>query len=204
MAFGNQIHRSLRTSIVLLLAACSASAWAETTYACKTEGGTAYRSRQPCPRLPTPGMVYYGPARQAPKPYERPVQRIERAGEEQAYMSARCVTMQDGIRTAPNRGLSYETVREMQQNFEQECSDERWKAMRQLRKDQRSKEKQAEEQQELAQQRRFESQEAETRFRNQCAEMRMSIHRRKQRPNPTEGDLRDLALFEERYTTRCL
>ena len=204
MAFGNQNHSSLRASIVLFLAACSAPAWAETTYACKTEGGTAYRSRQPCPRLPTPGMVYYGPARQAPKPYERPVQRIERAGQEQAYMSARCVTMQDGIRTAPNRGLSYETVREMQQNFERECSDERSKAYRQLRQDQRSKEKQAEEEQELAQQRRFESQEAETRFRNQCAEMRMSIHRRKQRPNPSEGDLRDLALFEERYSDRCL
>jgi hypothetical protein len=92
----------------------------------------------------------------------------------------------------------------MRQNFERECSDERWKAMRELRKDQRSKEKQAEEQRELAQQRRFESQEAETRFRNQCAEMRMSIRRRQQRPNPTEGDLRDLALFEERYSGRCL
>jgi hypothetical protein len=55
----------------------------------------------------------------------------------------------------------------------------------------------------VAQQRKFESAAAEERYRSQCAEMRISIRNRKKRANPTEGELRDLALFESRFADRC-
>lgn len=99
-------------------------------------------------------------------------------------MSPKCATLQEGIRTAPNRGLSSATVRELRLTFGRECGDEQSNALRAARQGQRS-------------------QEDIDRYRQQCAEMRLSIHRRKQRPNPTEGELRDLALFENRYQTRC-
>ena len=37
----------------------------------------------------------------------------------------------------------------------------------------------------------------------QCLEMRSALDARKKRSNPSEGDLRDLGLFEERYKARC-
>lgn len=174
-----------------------------TTYACKTQSGMAYRSSRPCPRLKPPGMVYYGPTDKPRRDTPRPPPKMDRAGEEIGYMSAKCATMQDGIRTGPARGLSYDTLREAQRTFDRECSNERQQASRQAWDDKRERQREAEREQEMAQQRKFESAAAEERYRNQCAEMRISIRNRKQRANPTEGELRDLALFESRFEERC-
>lgn len=174
-----------------------------TTYACKTQSGMAYRSSRPCPRLEPPGMVYYGPTEKPRRDAPRPPPKIGRAGDEIGYMSAKCASMQDGIRTGPARGLSRETLQEARNTFNRECGDERRKASRQVWKDKREREKEAEREQELALQRKQESSAAEARHRNQCAEMRISIRNRKQRANPTEGELRDLALFESRFADRC-
>ena len=177
---------------------------AQTTYACKTKSGVAYRSTAPCPRASQPqGMVSYGPTERPQREVSRPPPKIERAGDEIGYMSAKCASMQDGIRTGPARGLTQETLREARNTFNRECGDERMRASRQLRDDKRQKEKLAKRDEELAQKRKFESAAAEERFRSQCAEMRISIRSRKQRANPTEGELRDLALFESRYEDRC-
>lgn len=189
---------------LLGLTAAPADALAQTTYSCRTQSGIAYRSTAPCPRTTQPqGMVSYGPTERPNRDTPRPPPKIERAGEEIGYMSAKCATMQDGIRTGPARGLTQETLREASNTFNRECGDERSRASRQLRADQREKQKEAEHEQEMAQQRQFESRAAEERFRSQCAEMRISIRSRKQRANPTEGDLRDLALFESRFEERC-
>lgn len=196
---------SLLQAGILFLGAAPASAPAQTTYACKTPSGIAYRSSRPCPReTQPPPMVYYGPTAKPQHNTPRPPPKVERAGDEINYMSAKCASMQDGIRTGPARGLSRETIAEARRTFELECGSERQRASRQMQDDKREKEQQAEREQELAQQRKFESSAAEERFRNQCAEMRMSIRSRKQRANPTEGELRDLALFESRYEDRCL
>jgi hypothetical protein len=192
-------------TLVAVLGMAPAVVSAQTTYACKTKSGTAYRSTIPCPRSSEPpGMVYYGPTEKVRRDTHRPPPRTERAGEEIGYMSAKCATMQDGIRTGPARGLSYETLREAQRTFERECSDERRQASKQAWGDKREKQKEAEREQEVAQQRKFESSAAEERFRNQCAEMKISIRSRKQRANPSEGEIRDLALFESRYEDRCV
>lgn len=191
-------------AVLLGLSAMPAVVSAQTTtYACKTESGMAYRSSRPCPRLKPPGMVYYGPTEKPRRDTPRPPPKMDRAGEEIGYMSAKCASMQDGIRTGPARGLSRETLQEARNTFNRECGDERRKASRQVWKDKREREKEAEREQELAQQRKQESSAAEARYRNQCAEMRISIRNRKKRANPTEGELRDLALFESRFAERC-
>lgn len=198
-------QKKLLTAASLLLSTLiSTSVWSQTTYSCKTDSGISYRSLSPCPRATKSELIYYGPAQERRPSQQRHVPRVERAGEEQAYMSAKCVTMQEGIRTAPNRGLSSATIRELRQTFDRECREEHSNALRALRKDQRAQEKQAEDEQELALQQKLRSQEEEDRFRRQCAEMRMAIHSRKQRTNPTEGELRDLQLFEARYQSRCI
>ncbi|MDR7151566.1 hypothetical protein J2W49_003542 [Hydrogenophaga palleronii] len=195
---------SLLPAMLVALSTAPADVSAQTTYACKTQSGIAYRSSAPCPRSnQTPGMVYYGPTEKPRHDSSRPPPKVDRAGEEIGYMSAKCATMQDGIRTGPARGLSRETLQEARNTFNRECGDERRKASREVWKDKREREKAAEREQELAQQRKQESSAAEERYRNQCAEMRISIRSRKQRANPTEGELRDLALFESRFKDRC-
>jgi len=190
---------------LLGLSSAPADVLAQTTYTCRTQSGVAYRSSAPCPQSAQPqGMVSYGPTERPRREVSRPPPKIERAGEELGYMSPKCASMQDGIRTGPARGLSQETLREARNTFNRECGDERMRASRQVRSDKRERQKEAEREQEMAQQRKFESAAAEERHRSQCAEMRISIRSRKQRANPTEGELRDLALFESRYEERCL
>ncbi|MFC7434183.1 hypothetical protein ACFQNJ_06625 [Hydrogenophaga bisanensis] len=186
------------------LSAAYAPALAQTTYACKDWRGQSYRSLNPCPQAQKSGLIHYGPQAQPEPRYQPPVQRIERAGDELGYMSPKCATLQEGIRTAPNRGLSSATVRELRLTFERECSDEQSNALRAARQGQRAQEELREQEREMALQQKQRSQEDIDRYRQQCAEMRLSIHRRKQRPNPTEGELRDLALFEDRYQARCI
>jgi len=194
----------LLPAALLGLSAAPADIFAQTSYSCRTQSGMAYRSSTPCPRSNQPqGMISYGPTERPQREVSRPPPKIERAGEEIGYMSAKCATMQDGIRTGPARGLSRESLQEARNTFNRECGEERRRASRQLRDDQRQKEKLAKQEEELAQKRKFESAAAEERFRSQCAEMRISIRSRKQRANPTEGELRDLALFESRYEERC-
>lgn len=194
-----------RLGVALLLCALVAPwpALAQTSYACTTARGESYRSLNPCPRVQPPGLIHYAPTSPGPSSHQAPVQRIERAGDELGYMSPKCATLQDGIRTAPNRGLSATTIREMRQNFDRECSEERREAMNAARKNQQLDEKRRREEQEVAQLQKLRSVEDQERYRQQCAEMRLSIQRRKQRVNPTEGELSDLALFEERYQSRC-
>lgn len=173
-----------------------------TTYACKTDKGVAYRSSSPCPWSQKTELRYYGPVTPPPS-YSRPIQRVERAGEELKYLSPRCQTMKEGIRTAPNRGLSHATVQELRQNFERDCGDEDREAMNKARKDHYEKQNQESSARAEDQQRELQAKADQDRNRQQCAEMRLSLQNRKQRPNPTEGEIKDLERFEQRYQERC-
>lgn len=182
--------------------ACGPAQAQTTTYACKTDKGVPYRSNNPCPWQQKTELRYYGPVTPPPAS-NRPVQRVERAGDELKYMSARCQTMKEGIRTAPNRGLSYATVQELRHNFARECGDEEMDAMSKARSDHDTQRNQEKESNAHDQQRELQVKADLDRNRQQCAEMRLSIQNRKQRPNPTEGELKDLERFEQRFQERC-
>lgn len=173
-----------------------------TTYACKTDKGVPYRSNNPCPWQQKTELRYYGPVPQS-SASSRPIQRVERAGDELKYLSNRCQTMKEGIRTAPNRGLSYATVQELRQNYQRECSEEEMEAQRKAHNDQSAKRSLEREAREENQERELQAKADQDRNRQQCAEMRLSIQNRKQRPNPTEGELKDLERFEQRFQERC-
>lgn len=188
---------------MLVAAVVAVPALAQTTYACKTDKGVPYRSNSPCPWSQKTELRYYGPVAQ-PQTSSRPIQRVERAGEELKYLSPRCQTLKEGIRTAPNRGLSAATVQELRQNFDRDCADENMEAMNKARSDKNVKLSQQKEAQAEDQQREMLAKADQDRIRQQCTEMRLSIQNRKQRPNPTEGELKDLERFEQRFRERCV
>ncbi|MGM9425123.1 hypothetical protein [Hydrogenophaga sp. MI9] len=201
--FSRVLSNGLTGAALVLLAHFSSDpALAETTYACKTDRGVAYRSNSPCPWAQKTELRYFGPVAQPPVS-NRPIQRVERAGEELKYLSPRCQTMKEGIRTAPNRGLSASTVQELRQNFERDCADENMQAINKARNDQYAQKSQQREASAEEQQREMLAKADQDRVRQQCSEMRLSIQNRKQRPNPTEGELKDLERFEQRFQERC-
>lgn len=184
-----------------LMTAWSASAWGQ-IYNCTSSGGIRYQSRSPCPvGSKPPGITYHGPT-SAP-PTRSPVP-VPRAGDELAYMSSKCSSMQEAIRTAPARGIDSLTIRELRRNFDIECQEERSRALQQLSASKREKRKQVDEQMREENLQKVHTRETEQKLMDQCAEMRRSLHQRKQRPINNEGESRDLMLFEERYTLRCV
>jgi len=80
-------------------------------YTC-TSNGRTYASSHPCP---SSGMVYYGPATTTTQSSESRVAKIDQAPDTLKYLSPRCASLNDAIRTAPARGLKYETISEMRE-----------------------------------------------------------------------------------------
>jgi hypothetical protein len=129
--------------------------------------------------------------------------RAQPPGQELQYLSAECSRLYDVIRTAPARGLKNDTVRTLQKEFEEKCSEEVSAAHQKLNNSQRDKKMTEQEEKMSAQKQTALSKEEEARKFRQCAEMRNALSNRKARANPTEGEKNDVLVFEQRYRERC-
>lgn len=198
------VRPAWRLTILLGLATVlPAASWAQ-TYNCSTPGGVRYQSTKPCRAGHTPGITYYGPKVASQNNRKTTPVPLARAGDELTYMGPKCASMQEAIRTAPARSIDAATVRELRRNFEIECRDEQQQAMQKLNADKREKRNQAHEREKEESRQKSDAQQAQKKLMDQCAEMRRAIHLRKQRPTTSEGEARDLQLFEERYQLRCV
>lgn len=195
----------LRAVLVLgLLTIGSSGTWAQ-SFSCTTASGVRYLSKAPCPvGSKPPGITYHGPRPSQPSFRNPTTVAVPRASEELTYMGSKCASMQEAIRTAPARGINAITVRDLRRNFDLECQDERQRALQRLATDKRESRQLADEKFKAGQQQKLDAKQAEQKLMDQCAEMRRSLHQRKQRQATSEGEARDLALFEERYTLRCV
>jgi hypothetical protein len=179
---------------VLLIAAGSAAA--QNRYQCRTAGGAAYLSDRPCSG--ESGMVYYGPAPSMPT-YTPPMPRAGEAPGHLRYMSARCSSLHDAIRTGPARGLKSDTLSTMQRDYQRECGEEESEARNQFYRDQREQRQQkvAERQSQAQAVERTKQQQA------QCDESRRILVMKQRRTDLNEGERADLKRFEENFRARC-
>jgi hypothetical protein len=186
--------RQLLWLLVLLLAAGSAAA--QTRYQCRTAAGAAYLSDRPCSG--ESGMVYYGPAPTAPT-YTPQMTRQGEAPGHLRYMSARCASLHDAIRTAPARGLKYDTIGTMQRDYQRECGEDEGEARNQFTREQRDQRQQkvAERQSQVQAVERTKQQQA------QCDESKRIFVMKSRRTDLTDGEKADLKRFEESYKARC-
>lgn len=198
-------RRHVRMWLMLgLMAGWSSALWAQ-VYSCTTSNGTRYSSRTPCPTsAKPPPFTYHGPKPVRPTYRGPATPSVQRAGEELAYMSPRCASMQEAIRTAPARSIDSLTVRDLRRNFDLECQDERQRALQQLSSHKRESRREAEDKLRAEREQALEARQSNQKLMEQCAEMRRSLQQRKQRPVLSEGETRDLALFQDRYQQRCV
>lgn len=190
---------------LLLLAAAVPPAQAQ-SYRCSSTKGTYYSDR-PCPIDGGTRLGSFGPLPEPAEP-RRPALSatapVVRAPEHQKYMSAECASLSDGIRTAPSRGLSYDTLNELRDTYNRRCAADEAQARRRLadealgeRRSNALKQAQA-----TVETRREESVNRETLA--QCAEMRRIIATRNERiASLTPGEVNDLRRFEANYAQRC-
>ncbi|MCW7541236.1 DUF4124 domain-containing protein [Aquabacterium sp. A7-Y] len=117
-----------------------------------------------------------------------------------AYLSPRCQQLHDAIRTAGARGVGYQTQSDLHAEWRRQCSASETDAWQQARDANRSESRQREE---AAAAVRRERAEVERR-REQCAELRGALTKRKAREaTMTEGERGDLRRFEANYQERC-
>lgn len=190
--------RWVASAAALALGFMAAGVHAQARYACRI-GKTVYESSQPCPSTSATRPAYYGPTEQAPR-YESPPPRA--TGEAPAhskYMSPRCASLHDSIRTAPVRGLASDTVTSMRKEYSRECAENEREAQAMLSQEAGEKNRQKREEK-VAEKRAGEQ--ASVRAQ-QCGESKRILVTKKARTDLTDGEKADLRRFEDNYLARC-
>jgi len=193
----------------LLLAALGglapSEASAQTRYTCRDDNGNNYTSFRACPQGMKTTSVSAGPTASEYRSERTPsrAQPSAPAPDHQQYMSERCRTLSDTLRSAYSRGIKADVQSGMRREFERDCRDEESDASSRYHQEQRDARRQRREedrQQQMAQQA---SQADEARRGQQCAESRRILHLKKARTDLSEGERSDLKRFEDAYLARC-
>jgi hypothetical protein len=183
--------RAVLMACIALLA--TGSLHAQARYVCRV-GGTTHISDRPCSA--EGGQVHYGALQQ---PVPRAPAPIGMAPSHLQYMSPRCASLNDAIRTGYARGLKPETMATMRRDYYQECGDDEREAMQELsraRTENRTQQAQAR----VAQREATERSKAQE---QRCAESRRIIANKKARTDLSDGEKGDLRRFEENHLARC-
>lgn len=186
-----------RIAFLVLAMMAASTLHAQARYTCRAPNGSVVISDRPC--AASPGVVYYGPDPSAQFSYDRPMPRSPDAPPHVKYMSARCASLNDALRTAPARGLKQETISTMQKDYRNECGENESEAQAQY----------SQERGEKAQQRRAEKaaekQEVERASlrEQQCGESKRILFAKRARTDLNEGEKTELQRFEANYRARC-
>lgn len=115
------------------------------------------------------------------------------------YLSPRCASLNDALRTAQSRGLKYDTISQMQREYSQECAESESEANAQLSQDRKDKKEK------LIEAKKAESLDKERSLiqQQQCDESKRILYNKRARKDLTEGEKADLQRFEENYHSRC-
>ncbi len=179
---------------VAMVAVCS-QGFAQTRYNCRLNDGRVYNSERPCVKE---GLIYYGP--QAERPSQPTyVSRSGEAPDYLQYMSPKCSSMHDAIRTSAARGVPQETVSEARRNYREECAADERQASSRLSKELGEK-SQAKEEAKRAEER---NQQRSAAQEQQCGESKRILGTKRARTDLTEGEKGDLKRFEDNYKARC-
>ena len=190
----------MRPKWIFTAALATALAWlaggadAQTRYTCRTSNGTQYVSTQPCPS----NVIIYGPTERE-SPYQAPIPKIGEAPSTLRYMSPRCASLNDAIRTAYARGLKSETVSEMRRNYNIECAESDADARSRMSQDRGDQQQQRRQEKEAEKMERDRASMRE----QQCGESKRILFTKRARTDLTEGEKAELKRFEDNYRSRC-
>ncbi len=135
--------------------------------------------------------------------FMNPVLAVSPPAPELKYMSPKCVSMLEAQRTAPNAVRYQPSFAELRRNYQEQCSENQAEARRRLYEEKRKSQQQTAEQEREMKKQQLLSDNAAKLKSAQCIEMREALEARKRRTHMTDGEIRDLGLFETRYKERC-
>lgn len=177
---------------LVMAAAVTCGSYAQTRYRC-TANGVTYQSDKPCNPV-----IYYGSTERAtPSPH---IPGIGEAPAQLKYMSPRCSSLNDALRTAAVRGLRAETVSEMRKNYHRECGEDESEAAGLLSEERKEKNLQRKVEKAASKQ----EQERAALRAQQCEESKRILWNKRARTDLNDGEKAELRRFEENYRARCL
>ncbi|MEO5669735.1 MAG: hypothetical protein ABIR26_03490 [Ramlibacter sp.] len=171
---------------------------AQARYSCRISNGSTVISDRPCPAA-SPGVVYYGPDASSQYRQEQPLARIGEAPPHVKYMSARCASLNDALRTANARGLNSGTMATMQKDYRSECGENEQEAQALYSQEKGAKVKQRRAEKEAE---KLEVDRASLR-EQQCGESKRILFTKRSRIDLNEGEKAELQRFEANYRARC-
>ncbi len=180
---------------------------AQTRYHCRDASGNSFVLSRPCPADTRTTAAVAGPVPSYQSSYARSSPATVRVQPEapahHQYMSARCRSLDDNIRTAYSRRIAADVVAGMRREYQRDCRDQESEAYSQISSERRSREKERREEEKTAQLTEQANREQEERFLQQCAESRRILNAKRARTDLTEGERNDLRRFEENFIARC-
>jgi len=190
-----------RLGAVVVMACAAQAASAQGMYRCSS-GGSTYYSDRPCGTGAATGKLgSVGPdARRELPPTSTYIPPVGKAPTHLSYLSPECASLNDAIRTAPARGLKYNVISDLHQEYQEKCGEEDQMARRRVWQDKRDQREERLSQQAAEQRER--TQQATS--REQCNELLRILHgKRQQMASMTAGEKDDLQRFEASYNARC-
>ena len=172
-------------------------AFGQARYMCKQSNGSTTISDRPCNDSGSP-VVSYGPTQQQPTFSNIP--KSPDAPDHLKYLSSRCASMNDAIRTGQSRGLTYQTQAELQKNYRKECAEDESQAYSRMSEDHRNSQMAKNE---SLRQANVEKQQSALK-QQQCDESKRIIYTKSARTDLNDGERAELARFKENYQSRCL
>lgn len=180
---------------------------AQTRYHCRDANGNSFVLSRPCPSDTRTTAAVAGPVPSYSSSYSgsSPVAvRVQpEAPSHHQYMTARCRSLDDNIRSAYSRRIAADVVAGMRREYERDCREQESDAYSQISSERRSRDKERREEEKSAQLVEQVSREQEERFLQQCAESRRILNAKRARTDLTEGERNDLRRFEENFIARC-
>lgn len=165
--------------------------------------GAITPSTTPAPSINSGRMGGAGPVSPSarygasPSPWQGTQQAtVVRAPEVQRYLSPACAQLSDAIRTGPARGLRWDTIAQLREEYRGKCREDEDQARQDLR--------QAQVQQREAQQAEQQARQRQVQDRSRCQELqRILVGKRRRIEGMGEGERHDLERSEAAYAERC-
>ncbi|WP_042424815.1 hypothetical protein [Comamonas granuli] len=187
------------------------AASAQTSYHCRDADGNNFVFSRPCPSGMRTTAAAAGPARSSA--YSSSSYASGGSGsfsrstrdepEHYQYLSERCRSLNQAMRTGYSRGLKQDVIADMRYEYERDCREQEREAYSKHASERRAREKERHEAEKTAQWQEQTSRESEARFLEQCAESRRILQAKKQRTDLTPGEQADLRRFEDNFLQRC-
>ncbi|MDP3230545.1 MAG: hypothetical protein Q8N13_21580 [Acidovorax sp.] len=192
--------------MLLALGWWGADVQAQIRYHCRDDRGNTFTLSRPCPEGTKTTAAVAGPAPaqySSPRYDNTPARSSPETPDHHQYMSSRCRTLDENMRSGYSRGIKADVLEGMRREYRRDCREQEQDAQSRLYGERRARDKERREAEKESQLAAQASREQEERVAQQCAESRRILANKRARTDLTEGEKNDLRRFEEAFLARC-